>query len=344
MSWPRPSIVHVNDIASVASTLMAEQRRRGYDVRVIELPKPGASLPDPWKLAFVPVRVLLALASAARLRGKPPSIVHIHYATQAFFGPLAGHPFLVHCHGSDIRDVAPRSLRGRYLRALASRADALLYATPDLAGAAAALRSGSRLLPNPVACDAFARTAAAERDLLLGIRLHPLKGAETAIEGVARMLELRPQTTVTVILNGPLASQAEARLRGNIRFMPPVTHDRMPALFAQHRVALGQFRIPALGQYELEALASGVAVVRPAALPVDPGDPAPMIAASEPEDVARAVAELLGNARDRDRLAEEGTAWVRRHHDVRVSVDILEEVYAGMLERARSRRPGGREP
>ena len=52
-----PAVLHVNDIASVATTLMAEQRRRGRTAEFLDLPKPGASLPDPWKLALVPVRV-----------------------------------------------------------------------------------------------------------------------------------------------------------------------------------------------------------------------------------------------------------------------------------------------
>src|SRR3989304_8903104 len=108
------TVVHINDIASVATTIAAEQQRRGLTVRVEELPKPGAAWPWPWKLALVPLRILLASTTAAGIRRERPDLVHVHYATQGFVGPMAGRPYVLHCHGTDVRGVAPGSPRGRY--------------------------------------------------------------------------------------------------------------------------------------------------------------------------------------------------------------------------------------
>ena len=78
---------------------------------------------------------------------------------------------------------------------------------------------------------------------------------------IEQLLRDRPATTVTVVASGPLVPTARARLGGRALFVEPRRHRDMPQLLASHRVALGQFRLGILSQFELEAMACGTPIV-----------------------------------------------------------------------------------
>src|SRR5262245_53771029 len=126
-------IAHVNDIAFVASTMVRGLQARGIDATLIKPPTPGASWTYPAKLLTIPIRAWPMASTAWHLRLDTAAIVHIHYATQAWPAMLSGRPFVVHCHGSDIRGVDPTSVVGRFLTPALHRAASVLYSTPDLA-------------------------------------------------------------------------------------------------------------------------------------------------------------------------------------------------------------------
>ncbi len=327
--------MHVNDIASVASTLQAAQIRRGDVADLIDPPKPGATLRWPWKMVSVALRLPILAGTALAVRRGRYSITHVHYATQALVGVMARRPFVIHCHGTDIRGVAPSSLRGRVLRAMARRAALLLYATPDLATDAQRLRPDAVFLPNPIDIDAFSPMAGPQRDLLVGVRLDPVKGAETAIEAVDRLLRVRPETTVTVVANGPLLPAARARLGDRVAFVEPRAHAEMPGLLTGHRVALGQFRLGILSQLELEAMACGTPVVTAFHHAAVYDAPPPLEEAADADGVASSVSALLGDERGRLRRAEEGRAWVVAHHGSDIVAGKLDRLYRQALEAGR---------
>ena len=97
------AIVHVNDIAWVASTLQTAQRRRGDTVDLIDPPKPGAAFRWPWKVGSVALWLPILAATALAIRRRGFAIAHVHDATQSLVGLFSWRPFVVHCHGTDIR-------------------------------------------------------------------------------------------------------------------------------------------------------------------------------------------------------------------------------------------------
>src|SRR3990170_804339 len=105
-----------------------------------------------------PLRILLASTTAAGIRRERPDLVHVHYATQGFVGPMAGRPYVLHCHGTDVRGVAPGSPRGRYLGVVMRRAALVLVSTPDLLDDAARLVADPVYLPNPIDTSLFTPT------------------------------------------------------------------------------------------------------------------------------------------------------------------------------------------
>jgi glycosyltransferase involved in cell wall biosynthesis len=323
----RRAIVHVNDVAWVAHTLAAAQRRRGDDVELFDLPKPGARLPYPWKMGSIALRMPILVAMALALRRSRFTIIHIHYATQAIIGPLLGRSFIVHCHGSDVRGVGRRTLRGRMLAGLLARATVVLYSTPDLGVATRALRSDAAFLPNPIDVDHFAPGGQPDRDVLVGARLDTMKGAETALAGVDGLLRRRPSTTVTIVANGPLSKAAHALLAGRATFVAPVAHDEMPELIRRHRIAVGQFRVGAMGQFELEAMACGTPVIADFRFPDAYDIPPPIVAARDGDELAGELERLLEDPPRHARLAREAREWVVANHASDMIAERLDRLY-----------------
>jgi glycosyltransferase involved in cell wall biosynthesis len=327
--WASLRVDHVNDIASVGSVLAAAQARRGAVARVLDPRKPLAHLPYPWKVLSFPLRLLPILAAVMDLRRDRSALVHVHYATQGVVALAVGRPYVIHCHGSDIRGARPGSLRGRFLSAILWRAALVLYATPDLASDVGRFRQDAVFLPNPIDSAAFMPSGAATHDVLMATSLHPVKGARTAIEALAQLLERRPATTITVIASGPLLDLARSRLGDRARFIVPVDHARMPDLIRDHRVALGQFELGILSQLELESLACGVPVVTAFDYPEVYEDQPPIQIARDPAEIAGRLADLLDDDERRSASSHAGRAWVVANHDLDRVADLLYEAYAG---------------
>jgi glycosyltransferase involved in cell wall biosynthesis len=258
-------------------------------------------------------------------------IVHVHYATHGLVGVAGGAPFVLHCHGSDIRNVRPRSHVGRYLTTLMRHASEVLYSTPDLRSPAQALRADARFVPNPIDVDRFTPGPGAERDVLLGVRLHPIKGADTAIDAVAELRRRRPETTVTLIADGPLAGDAVERLGRGVMVVERQAHDAMPDVLRRHRVTLGQFRLGILSQYELEAMACGVPVVADFRFPEAYGAVPPVLDAMSVRSAAEALERILS---DESLLISEGVRsrdWVIAEHSADRVAQRVSTIYAEVL-------------
>jgi glycosyltransferase involved in cell wall biosynthesis len=326
--------VHVNDIAHVASDLAQAQRAAGIDATVIDPRKPGGELQFPWKALTMPLRFVSIARVISQLRIRQPDIVHVHYATHAAIGIASGSPFLVHCHGTDARDVDLGSLKARYLRYALRRAAIVYFSTPDLRAPVARIRADAAFLPNPIDVSVIRPGEPPNRDVLLGVRLHPSKGAETAIEAVDLLLRTRRETTVTVVADGPLAVDARRRLAGRAEIVERRKHEDMPDLMRRHRIALGQFRLGILSQFELEAMACGLAVVAEFKYDGDYPSPAPIINAGAAITIAASIAELLYNSARLVSLVRRSRDWVVANHNADTVAGRVIDDYTRVLRSA----------
>lgn len=325
-------VAQVNDIASVASTLTRALRSAGVETDLIEPSHPGAGWSYPWKLATFPVRLAALLASAVGIRFGRYDVVHVHYARLGVLGALSGRPYVIHCHGSDVRGVRPRSAWGFVMRPFLARAARVYYATPDLAPWVRAFRPDAAFMPNPIEVPDLpaARDVADRRDLLIGVRLDPTKGVEVIEQVVRELIARRPRTSTTIIAHGRGVGRIRVAAGADVRIQAPVDHAAMPRLFAAHRMAIGQMRIGAIGNYELEALAAGVPVAASFRFPDAYGVQPPFIDGGSPEATAASVAQLLDDERARVELADLGRGWVVEYHGAAAIAARLAADYAGL--------------
>lgn len=326
-------IAEINDIASVASDLAAGLGRRGHDVTLIRPKLIGGGLPWMVKPVVGPVRAVEWAQIIRQVREGDYDAVHIHYAYLGMLGVLGKFPYLLHCHGSDVREITPftRPMVDRALHGAAK----VFYATPDLASFVLARRPDAEFLPNPVDSVTFAPGAPASEssDVFICCALTDIKGAPRLLKACQRLADERPDIRITAIAGGDYTRRFQEL--PNIRLIPHQRRQDLPGVIAAHGVVVGQVLLGVVGMAELEAMACARPVVSWYRYDRAYPEPPPFVRAVDGVDIAEAVIRLVDDAAERQAIGDEGRAWVQRHHNVD---EIAARVEAAALDVA-SRKP-----
>jgi glycosyltransferase involved in cell wall biosynthesis len=105
----------------------------------------------------------------------------------------------------------------------------------------------------------------------------------------------------------------------------------MPQLLRRHRVAVGQFRVGAVGQFELEAMACAIPVVADFRFPRAYGTPPPIEPAHDADELAGALERLLDEDHRREQLGRDAREWVVANHADDAIAARLDELYRAAL-------------
>lgn len=327
-------IAEINDVASVASELGEGLRRRGHDVTLIQPGAPGAKLPQFVKPLVAPARAVEWAKVIRQVRRGNFDVVHIHYATMGIIGELGRFPYVLHCHGTDVRDPDPvtRPIVRRVLR----NAVHVFYATPDLEEPVRRYRPDAEFLPNPVDTETFQPLSPARdhADVLIGCWLTAVKGAPKLLEVCRHLAKERPDIRITAIDSGPYAPHFAAL--PNVTLLARQARSKLPGIFARHGVVLGQMRLGSVGMLELEAMACARPVITPFAYNHVYPDPGPFVLASTPEQVAADVIRLVDDPDLREMIGRASRAWVTRHHQVDAVAERLEARLKELVEQGKA--------
>lgn len=350
-----PRVVHVNDVAGVASAAVTEAVAEGLPWRLWALPQVRGR--------WLGAKAWIRLRDLARFRaaGRSANILHVHYGHFAYYAWLVRRPYLLHLHGTDVRvNIGSRGL-GWLTRSAIRRAAAVVYSTPDMRDAVHALRPDATWLPAPL------DPAVTAAEVRYGPRLDPAGPARPrivfasrwdAVKGLdqllaaARALRLcYPEADLVAIDWGKGAADAAA---AGVRMLPLLPSAEFRDLLAGADVVIGQMASGALGVADLTAMALGRPLVaRFTQGHAYGGDAAPIwnTATTAPLE---AVAEILGLADDGREQGEmdDGAAgaaraeaqeavrarcaaaadWARRHHGPGTFVTAAAEIYRRVLQ------------
>src|SRR6266567_7773212 len=252
-------ILHVNNINQVARIYADEQIRRGHTVAVYEPNLRGGSAPGPVKLAWMPERLFDLRHIIGSLDPSHYDIVHIHWASYGVLGLVSRLPFIVHCHGNDVRNRLKHPLFRQVLITILQRAAAVLCITPDLLPDVRAIRPDAIFSPGPIDTEQFVPGKIRHHHLpdswtiMLFARFDPEKGTETAMRGIVRFADRHPGVHVRLLDNGPQKAEYRRRYGDRFEFFPVVSEDEVPRLLQSADVIVGQFS-GALGLSELQAM------------------------------------------------------------------------------------------
>jgi len=305
--------VQVNDIASVASELAVALRRRGHQVDLLYPRLYGANLKPLWKLAVVPLRFIDWIRLAWLLRRGHYDAVHIHYGYLGVVGLLARVPYVLHCHGDDVRDIE-RRVWAPVIKLAIRRARHVYYSTPDLREPLLKLRPDVEFLPNPIDIERFCPRPVPEdaEDVFVACALAENKGATNIIEACEILLERRPGVRVSALAGGPATAQADSLANVLLYVHQPRT--KLPSMMARHRIIVGQVYQGAVGMVELEAMACGRPVISWFTYGDAYAEPPPFVDAHLGTEIADAICALLDDPAGCARIGREGREWVERNH------------------------------
>jgi glycosyltransferase involved in cell wall biosynthesis len=321
-------VVQVNDIASVASEIAAGLRDRGHEVDLFEPRLFGARLHPYLKPLTIPFRAIDWLDLVRRIRRGRYDLVHIHYAYLGNLGAIGRFPYVLHCHGTDLRGA--NRLTGPLIRRAMKRARHVFYSTPDLDAWALPLRPDAEFLPNPIDTETFRpdRPSSEGEGIFVYSVLTEVKGAGKILEACRILARERPDVRITAIASGPYAPLFEEL--PNVRMIARQPRWKLPAIINEHALILGQTKLGIAGMAELEAMACARPVVAWFTMGAAYTDAPPLFSPETPAGIAGAAMDLLDDPAGRDEAGERGRDWVIRHHQRDRIAERVEAVAAAL--------------
>jgi glycosyltransferase involved in cell wall biosynthesis len=326
-------ILHVHTINSVANLYAQGLAHRGHSSTIYEPSLAGGSASLPIKMAMMPGRIFSLRHIVGYLNWDQFDIVHIHWASYGALGLLSRIPFVVHCHGSDVRNRLQTPFFRLMLAPVFHRAAAVLCITPDLLPVVRSLRSDARFCPAPVDTAHFVPPEARAPQpwtVLLFTRLEPGKGVAVATEGIARFAGRHPEVRVLLLDYGVLSATYRQRYGARFAFVPRVTPERIRHLIWQADAVVGQFAVGALGLSELQAMSCAKPVIASFRYPEAYPTPPPICQATTPDEVDAHLERLFSCPQEAIAMGRCARDWVVRYHDCHSLAIWLESLYRSL--------------
>jgi len=312
-----------------------------------------SALLSPLTLATLPA-YLLRFRSAIRRHATTgnPQVVHAHWWFPAgWLVSGLGVPYIVTCHGSDVRLLERSAVLRRVSRAVFRGAGAVTavsrFLAADLERQTDGLRRPVAVTPMPVDVELFSRGLATPKAtpprLLYAGNLVPNKGVDVLLRAVAVLRQRGTTCRVKILGEGPARSDLErlARALGiddHVEWSDFVPQDRMPAEYGASMVTV----LPTRGQAEglglvlVEALLAGSAVVGTPAggIPevVQDGATGLLARDGDPNDLADKILRLLSDPGLRDRLTSTGRARAMETYSSTAAARGFLELYHALAD------------
>lgn len=295
----------------------------------------GAGRPLPIKALLVPRRLLSMEQAVGKMSKRHFDVAHIHWASYSPLGLGSRIPYVIHCHGSDVRHRLRKPLYRAALGPGLDKAAAVFYATPDLAEPVRQARPDAIFMPVPIDVTRFTpevtRPPRPFTIMLFG-RLEAGKGSRLAMEGIMRFAVRRSDISVITMDWGKLAGELKQQYGRRVEFLPRTTPDKMSEIVSHADVVVGQFVIGALGLSEFEAMSCAKPVIASYRYHGIYNESPPVCDAATAEDIDAWLEHLYQHPAETMAIGKQSREWVRKHHDGEAQIDLLERIYASITK------------
>jgi glycosyltransferase involved in cell wall biosynthesis len=302
-------------------------------------------------LAFPGFLLTFNRAVKRAVRRFRPHLIHAHWwFPGGWLARNAGAPYLVTCHGSDVR-LLEQPLLGRVAAPVFRRAAGITAVSSFLASDLKRLlpdsTPGVRVTPMPVDVTAFEegarqRKAAPPRILYAG-NLVPSKGVDVLLHAAAELRHLGVDFQLKILGQGPEERTlrtlvSRLGLGSRVTWAPFVPQPEMPEEYGASTVTVlpSRGRAEGLGLTLVEALLAGSAVVGSpvGGIPevVRHEETGLLAKDGDPADLARQLHRLLTDAPLRHRLVRAGQEHVTRTYSAEAAVERFLGIYHEVLD------------
>lgn len=350
----------------VAAALNEQLAADGHDVHVVtsgmaDLPnrsKSGVVVHDAWcwrrhRHFTTSIELATTLVSTFRkaaqlIQTHRPDVIHAHFVfpsgiVAALLSRRFGIPYVLTAHGSDIPGYNPDrfSVLHRILRPLwrnvMRNATAITSPSEFLSRLIKSyINVPITVIPNGYA--ATPRPLVAKRNLVLVVaRLFPRKGVQHFIESIR---DLRSDWDFVIAGDGPYMEtlQEQARVtKSPVKFVGFVDKETLHKLYQEARILVFPSIRENFPMVLLEGMESGTAVITTDAEGCAEvvGDAGIVVRAGDPDEIRQALANLMQNDFQRNKLGQQGRARVQLFRWARIS-DLYQQVFRAVAG-ARSR-------
>jgi glycosyltransferase involved in cell wall biosynthesis len=321
---------HINQVANIYGTDLLQ---RGHSVSIFEPDLVGGLAPLPLKFALMPRRVLDMRRIVGKLNQNYFDIAHIHWASYGILGLASQIPFIVHCHGTDVRDPTFRPILAPIFR----RAAAVMGITPDLVPFIQEIRPDAFFFPGPVSTNRFLpvqtkpSSSSQPWTILLFARLDPVKGPQIATEGIAQFARRHPTARVQLLDWGILRGEYKQRYGNRFEFIPLVHPEEVQHMIHSADVVVGQFSLGILSFCELQAMSCAKPVICSFHYDCAYPTPPPLCRATTAEEIDAQLETLFQHPEVGMALGQRSREWVIENHDDRILTGRLEALYQSIL-------------
>jgi glycosyltransferase involved in cell wall biosynthesis len=341
-------LLFVENIANVSYNIGKRLREKGYDIQLLTRYNPKAGCLDlasnsreSWakviKISSFQDKTIKYLQA---ILSYDVDIIHVHYALEQASWALVARKVcrtrkvIVHCHGTDMRDISRTSRYGWLVRLNLKYADRVLVSTPDL------LQHGAEFMPNPIDTDLF-KPANPSIDLHQGhdyalfcpsrlIWKH--KHQDWFLLALKKVLDLGYDCNLTLIEYGSDLEKTKAlvktlQLESNVAWVSPINPNAMPNYYNSCDIVWSQMGLGHLGLATLEALACNKPVLVDSFFDNAYSQLAPVDRVYTINDIvdhtwlALTTGHFVNNSR----------WWIKKHHSYEAVLARLEAVYQQLL-------------
>jgi glycosyltransferase involved in cell wall biosynthesis len=292
---------------------------------------------------------LLAFSHAVRTAARRfrPDLIHAHWwFPSGWFASRHRPPYLITCHGSDVRLLERgdliRKLAGSVFRGAARITTVSSFLAEDIRRMLPGLQSSVQVTPMPVDVNTFLPGAGSKKveppRILFAGNLVPTKGVDVLLRAFAELQYRGIACQLKILGEGAARSELETLARelgiaSSLTWSPFVVQPQMAAEYGASTVTV----LPSRGQAEglgltlVEALMAGSAVVGTAAggIPeVVLHEQTGLISRDgDAQDLATQIQRLLVDVPLRDRLTRAGRDHVLRSHSPDAAIGRFLELY-----------------
>ena len=290
---------------------------------------------------------MLAFKRAIRdgIRMFQPDLIHAHWwIPGGWLAARMGIPFVVTCHGSDVRLLEKWAGLRRLAQPVFANARAITTVSRFLADDLRKLTGKDlpqlSVCPMPVDTDHFRRGTETPKVspplILYAGNLVPSKGVDVLLRAYALLRGRGIDCRLRILGEGPERTALEELVQtldcGGVEFSDFISQERMPAEYGASTITVLPTRGDAegLGLTLVEALLAGSAVVgtRAGGIPeVIQDEETGLIAGESAEDLAGALARLIREPALRQRLTSTGQARVEARFSTGSAVARFLELY-----------------
>jgi glycosyltransferase involved in cell wall biosynthesis len=314
-------------------------------------------LGDPLSAVALPLYAAgFVLAARRAARDFRPDLIHAHWWLPSGWAVSGLRvPFVVTCHGTDVRLLESGPFR-RLARPVLARAGAVTtvsrFLADDIGRRAGPLPRPVQVVPMPLDVEAFARGNATPKAVpprvLYAGNLVPAKGVDVLIRAVALVAERGTACRLRILGEGPDRGRLKNLARDlgiadRIDWSDFVPRDVMPAEYGASTVTV----LPSRGEAEGLGLALAEALCAGSAVVATPAGGIPEIVTHEETgllardgdapDLAAQLERLLRDRSLRDRLTQAGAAHVRQRFSPAATAKTFLELYHSVAHDHRPR-------